>query len=76
MIWNMISSLYPFGCSCDLLDIEFPLDEAILEAMTMVDIPLEDMHHQLSFFSKLEQLVVDTKSLVSSRDIERYQCPT
>jgi len=63
----MISSLYP----CDLLDIEFPLDEAILEAMTMVDILLEDMHHQLPFLSKLEQLVVDMKSLVSSRDIER-----
>jgi len=61
--------------SCDLLDIEFPFDESILEAMTMVDRPLEDMLHQLSFFSKLEQLVVDTKSLVSSRDIERYQCP-
>jgi hypothetical protein len=29
---------------CDLSDIEFPSDEAILEAMTIVSIPWEDLH--------------------------------
>jgi hypothetical protein len=44
MKYSQFSS--PFGtidppCSHDLLEIKFPLDEAIHEAMNMVSIPLE-----------------------------------
>jgi hypothetical protein len=44
----------PFGtvnppCSRDFSDIEFSLDEAILEAMTIVSIPWEDLHLGLCF---------------------------
>jgi hypothetical protein len=44
----------PFGIvdpphSCDFLDIEFPLDEAILESMTMVSISWEELHRGLCF---------------------------
>jgi hypothetical protein len=45
--------------SHDFLDVEFPSDEAILEAMTMDDRPWEDMHHILFFLPKLETLEVD-----------------
>jgi hypothetical protein len=43
----------PFGTIephlCDLLDFEFPSDEAILEAMTMAYILWEDLHRVLCF---------------------------
>jgi hypothetical protein len=43
----------------DLSDFEFPFDEAILEAMTMVSIPLEDLHHGLCFLPFWETFQVD-----------------
>jgi hypothetical protein len=54
----------PFGTvdpprSCDFLDIEFPSDEAILEAMTMVSIPWEDLHRGLCFLPFWETFQVD-----------------
>jgi hypothetical protein len=54
----------PFGTvnpprSCDFSDFEFPSDEAILEAMTMVSIPWEDLHHGLCFLPFWETFQVD-----------------
>jgi hypothetical protein len=48
----MVSFLHPLGLSTllnDLSDFELPLDEVILEAMTMVSIQWEDLHHGLCF---------------------------
>jgi hypothetical protein len=43
----------------DLSDFELPSDEAILEAMTMVSIPWEDLHHGLCFIPFWENFQVD-----------------
>jgi hypothetical protein len=43
----------------DFLDFEFPSDEAILEAMTTVSIPQEDLHCGLCFLPFWETLKVD-----------------
>jgi hypothetical protein len=45
--------------SHDFLDVEFPSDEAILEAMSTDGIPWEYMHHKLFFLLKLETLQDD-----------------
>jgi hypothetical protein len=45
--------------SQDFLDVEFPSDKAIHEAMTMTDRLWEDMYHQSFFISKLETLEVE-----------------
>ena len=54
----------PFGtvnppCLTDLSDFEFPFYEAILEAMTMVSIPWEDLHHGLCFLPFWETFLID-----------------
>jgi hypothetical protein len=54
----------PFGNfdpprSRDLLDIELPFDEAILESMTTVYIPWEYLHHGLCFLPFWETFQVD-----------------
>jgi hypothetical protein len=53
----------PFGTVdprlCDFLEFEFPLDEAILEAMTTVSIPQEDLYHGLCFLPFRETSQVD-----------------
>jgi hypothetical protein len=46
-------------CSRNFLDFELPLDEAILEAMTMYCIPCEDLHHGLCFLPFWETFQVD-----------------
>jgi hypothetical protein len=43
----------------DFLDFEFPSDEAILEAMTMVSIPRKDLHRVLCFLPFWETFQVD-----------------
>jgi hypothetical protein len=43
----------------DFLDFELSSDEAILEAMTMVSIPWEDLHHGLCFLPFWETSQVD-----------------
>ena len=43
----------------DFLDFEFPLDEAILEAMTTISILQEDLHHGLCFLPFWETSQVD-----------------
>jgi hypothetical protein len=64
IIWNMVSSLHPFGSSILPIHmiswmLNFLSDEAILEAMTMNGRPWEDMHHIFLFLPKLETLQVD-----------------
>jgi hypothetical protein len=53
----------PFGtvdpCLRDLSDFELPSDAAILEAMTMVSIPWEDLHHGLCFLPSWDTVQVD-----------------
>ena len=54
----------PFGTIdpphlCDFSDFKFPLDEAILESMTMVSILWEDLHHGLCFLPFWETFQVD-----------------
>jgi hypothetical protein len=53
----------PFGtvypCFRDFSDFELPSDEAILEAMTTVSIPREDLHHGLCFIPFWETFQVD-----------------
>jgi hypothetical protein len=53
----------PFGTVdprlCDFSDFELPLDEAILEAMTMVSILREDLHRGLCFLPFWETSQVD-----------------
>ena len=53
----------PFGTVdprlCDFSDFELPLDEAILEAMTKVSIPQEDLHRGLCFLPFWETSQVD-----------------
>jgi hypothetical protein len=44
---------------CDFSDFELPLDEAILEAMTTVSIPWEDLHRGLCFLPFWETSQVD-----------------
>jgi hypothetical protein len=61
--------------SPDFLDIEFPSNEAILEAMIESKGPREYMHHISFFLHKLETFEVGTKSLVSLIDVKWYQCP-
>jgi hypothetical protein len=46
-------------CSCDVSDIEFPSDEAILEAMTMDYILWEYLHHGLCFLPFWDTFQVD-----------------
>jgi hypothetical protein len=46
-------------CSRDLLDIELPSDEAILEALTMNYIPWEYLHNGLCFLPFWENFQVD-----------------
>jgi hypothetical protein len=43
----------------DFLEFEFPSDEAILEAMTMVSIPQEELHRGLCFLPFRETSQVD-----------------
>jgi hypothetical protein len=43
----------------DFSDFELPSDEAILEAMTIVSIPWEDLHHGLCFVPFWETSQVD-----------------
>ena len=50
-IWVVQSS-----CSLDLFDDTLPSDEAILEAMSGLDSPWDDMHHQSYFLSKLVRI--------------------
>ncbi len=40
----------------DCLDIVFPSEEAILEAMMGVDIPWDDLHHCSYFLSHLQEI--------------------
>jgi len=53
----------PFGTVeprlCDIVDFEFPSDEAILEAMTTVSIPWEELHRGLCFLPFWETSQVD-----------------
>jgi len=54
----------PFGTvdplhSRDFSDFELPLDKAILEAMTTVSIPWEDLHFGLCFLLFWESFQVD-----------------
>jgi hypothetical protein len=55
---------FPFGTidpprSRDLSNFEFPSDEAILEAMTTISIPWEDLQHGLCFLPFWETFQVD-----------------
>jgi hypothetical protein len=45
----------------DFSDFELPSDEAILEAMTMVSIPREDLHRGLCFLPFWETFQVDSR---------------
>jgi len=49
----------------DYLDIVFPLDEVIFEAMTAVDRPLEDLPHHLYFCPPLREVESRSSSLAS-----------
>jgi hypothetical protein len=53
----------PFGTVeprlCDFSDFELPSDEAILEAMTTVSIPKENLNHGLCFLPFWETFQVD-----------------
>jgi hypothetical protein len=51
----------------DFSDFELPSDEAILEAMTTVSIPQEDLHHGLCFLPFWENFQVDSWFEPSSR---------
>jgi hypothetical protein len=44
---------------CDFSDFELPSDEAILESMTTVSIPWEDLHRGLCFLPFCETFQVD-----------------
>jgi hypothetical protein len=44
---------------CDFLDFELPSDEAILESMTIVSTPWEDLHRGLCFLPFWETFQVD-----------------
>ena len=48
-------------CLRDFSNFELPSDEAILEAMTTVSIPWEDIHHGLCFLPFWETFQVDCR---------------
>jgi hypothetical protein len=55
------------------LDLDFPSNEAIMEAMDLVDRPWDDMHHHTSFLPYLEQLEDDIKNPAAPDNVQWYQ---
>ena len=55
--------------SHDLLDDFFPLDEAILEAMSGVEQPWEELHHRSYFLPKLDGMECDDFREILSENI-------
>ena len=49
----------------DCLDSVFPLDEAIIEAMSGVDPPWEEIHHRSYFLPELDHLECDFRAVLS-----------
>ena len=48
----VVESSHPHGSVNDV----FPLDEAIIEAMSMVEPPWEELHHRSYFLPELDRL--------------------
>jgi hypothetical protein len=61
--------------SLDSLDMVFPLDEAILEAMTCIKKPWEEMHHGSYFLSYLSRMEDGNFSIIMSRYFSCYVIP-
>ena len=55
--------------SHDFLDDVFPSDEAILEAMSGIEQPWEELHHRLYFLHKLDRLECDDFRVILSEKI-------
>ena len=53
----------------DFLDDDFPSDEAILEAMSGIEQPWEELHHRLNFLPKIDRLECDDFRVILSEKI-------
>ena len=58
----------PSSHAHDCLDMVFPLDEAIIEAMSGVEPPWEELHHRSYFLPPLDRLEhEDYREILSQR---------
>ena len=68
--WEMESSH-----SHDCLDDVFPSDEAILEAMSGIEQPWEELHHRSYFLPNLDRLECDEFRAILSEKVGRTMVP-
>ena len=61
--------------SHDFLDDVFPSDEAILEAMSGVEQPWEELHHRSYFLPKLDHMECDEFREILSENIGSPMVP-
>jgi hypothetical protein len=61
--------------SLDYIDIVFPSDEDIIEAMTGPEWPWEDMHHQSYFLPEINRTKSRKLQSVVSRTVDQFVNP-